>query len=306
MVSKIEIIAEDDNLCGEGPIWDPINELILWVDAGSSLIFKYHPPNTEKTIISRNLAVSSVALNRNGGLIVAGIGLHLWYSQNKYTTIVSEHDGNLLIFNDMIADHEGRIYAGTFYWGKDGMEKTGALYLIDKNSSVHIVDDGIKLSNGLGFSPDNKTLYYTDSGAGCIYKYDVNKNTGALTNKCIFAKIHGTEGIPDGLTVDSEGYVWSALWYGGKIVRFTPEGEIERILVMPVQQVSSVMFGGNNLNDLYITSASEYWPSNLIPPHFNPAAPMGGSLYRVPVDIQGKLEHMADFKPCQDKNTKPT
>jgi len=293
----VETLASDDNLCGEAPTWDAAGRAIFWVDADSALVFRLSLSDNKKRVISRGLPVAGIALNRNGGMIFAGAaGLHLWRGQDDYRTIVSEHDGESLVFNDIIADLKGRIYAGTYYWGESGMEKTGKLYLIDTDGSVRAMDEGIRISNGLGFSPDNRTLYYADSGARCIYAYDVNADTGDLAGRRDFVQVPLNEGIPDGLTVDADGYVWSAQWYGGQVVRYDPEGAVERRIPMPASQVSSVTFGGPDLADLYITSAGQYWPSDLIPPGFNIEAFMGGSLYRIRLDIAGKPEHMADFR----------
>lgn len=297
MMQKIEIIVEDTNRCGEAPTWDAANNRIVWVDTERLLVFQFSLTNNQKTIISRGLMVSGIALNRSGGMLFAGeTGLHLWYSQDYYRTIVNRHDDDMLFLNDIIADPKGRIYAGTFYWGANGMVKTGKLYLIDTDGSIRIMEDGIKLSNGLGFSPDNKMLYYADSVERRIYAYDVDANTGNLTNRRTLVKVPQDEGIPDGLTVDAEGYIWSAQWYGGCVVRYDPYGKVERRISMPVKQVSSVTFGGPELTELYVTSAGEYWHSALIPYGFDSKAPMGGSLYCIHLNIQGKPEHVADFK----------
>ena len=293
MSDTIEIIASDSNLCGEGPLWDADSNAILWVDAESALIFRFSPADDGKTVISRTLTVSGIALNTDNTLVVSGAGLHRWREQDDHDLILWEHNGETLFFNDIIADAGGRIYAGTYYWGEDGMQKTGKLYLVDTDGSVRIMDEDITLSNGLGFSPDNGTLYYADSAARRIYAYDVDTVTGSLGGKRIFVTVPGDEGIPDGLTVDADGYVWNAQWYGGQVVRYDPDGKVERRIPMPVKQVSSVMFGGRELTDLYVTSASRYWHSEFAPPGFDREAPMGGPLYRLRLDVRGKREHAA-------------
>lgn len=292
-----EIVAADDNRCGEAPTWDAVGNRVVWVDAESALVFQFSTLDNTKTVISRGLPVAGIALNREGGMIFAGAtGLHLWHGPDDYKTIVSEHDGESLVFNDIVADPKGRIYAGTYYWGANGMEKTGKLYLVDTDGSVRVMDEGIMLSNGLGFSPDDRVLYYADSGARHIYAYDFDADPGNLMNRRDFVKVPADEGIPDGLTVDAEGYVWCAHWYGGQVVRYDPDGNVERRIPMPVKQVSSVTFGGPDLTGLYVTSAAEYWPSRLIPSGFDTQASMGGSLYRIRADTCGRPEHMADFQ----------
>jgi D-xylonolactonase len=283
-----EAVVADGNRCGEGPIWDAARRRLVWDDNAANLVFEYKPATGERNILSRDLMVSGIALDRSGALVFGGSGgLHLWYGYKEPRMLVAG-----LPINDMIADPQGRVYAGTIHW-TDKMEKPGTLYLIDRDARVYPVDEGIELANGLGFSPDNRTLYFTDSAARRIYAYDVGPVTGDLTRKRVFVQIPTTEGLPDGLTVDRDGFVWSAQWYGGQVVRYDPDGKVERRLAMPVSQVSSVAFGGEDLGDLYITTAADPWPSPLAPPGWSADAPTGGSLYRVRLDVPGKPEHLA-------------
>ena len=298
MARNVEIVAADSNKCGEAPVWDAARNRLLWVDIDSSLVFEMDVHSGTRKIISWDLGVSGLALNRDGRLVFCGpTGLHLWRKQGDYRTIVSEHDGEALAFNDMVADAKGRIYAGTLYWGPAGLEKAGKLYRIDCDHSVAVIDEGIELSNGLGFSPDGRSLYYTDSSLRRIYAYDVNPITGDATRRRVFAQVPKEEGIPDGLTVDAEGFVWSAQWYGSQIVRYDPDGKVERRIPMPVQQVSSLAFGGDGLSELYVTTAGVSWKSHCAPPGYNFDAPnMGGSLYRIRVGVHGQADHMANLR----------
>ncbi|MBE7556887.1 MAG: SMP-30/gluconolactonase/LRE family protein [Anaerolineales bacterium] len=298
---SLEIIAQDNNRCGEGPIWDAAQDRLIWNDLNSSLVFQYVPATSAKSVISRNLNAAGIALNYDGNLVFAGMtGLHLWLAQDNYQTIAAEHDGETLIFNDILADPQGRLYAGTYYWNEKEMERPGKLYRIDSDGSIYVMDEGIELSNGLGLSPDNRTLYYADSTARRIYAYDVSPKTGDLSHRRVFIQVPLSEGLPDGLTVDAEGYVWSAQWYGSQVVRYDPEGRVERRIELPVAQVTSVAFGGPDLADLYITSAAESWPAwpnPYAPSGYHPdKVELGGSLYRLSLDIQGKAEHYAKFE----------
>ncbi|MBP7934623.1 MAG: SMP-30/gluconolactonase/LRE family protein [Phycisphaerae bacterium] len=297
MAYHIEVVAADNNMCGEAPVWDPSRSRILWVDIDSSLIFEMDVRGGTTRIIGQDLSVSGIVVNRDGRLVLCGVtGLHLWRRQGDYRTLVSEHGGEKLAFNDMVADSVGRIYAGTLYWVGDRMEKAGRLFLIEADGSIRVVDEGIELSNGLGFSPDNRTLYYSDSSARRIYAYEVNPITGDATKRQVFARVSEDEGIPDGLTVDAEGFVWSAQWYGSQVVRYDPDGKVERRIPMPVRQVSSLAFGGSDLNDLYVTTAGVSWQSNCAPPGYDFGAPnMGGSLYRIRLDVRGKPDYVANM-----------
>lgn len=298
---NLEIIAQDNNLCGEAPIWDAARQRLLWNDLSSSLVFQLTYNGNIKTTLSHNLMVAGIALNRPGDLVFAGAtGLHVWHGQDDYQTIVAEHEGETLYFNDILADPQGRIYAGTLYWDERAMQRPGKLYLIDPDGSIRIVDEGIELANGLGLSPDNRTLYFADSSARRIYAYDVNPASGDLSHKRIFVQVPQSEGMPDGLTVDAAGFIWSAQWYGSQVVRYDPEGNVERRIEMPVAQVTSVAFGGPDLTELYITSAADSWPAwpnPYAPPGYDPQqVALGGSLYRLHPEIQGKPEHQANFR----------
>jgi D-xylonolactonase len=286
----LEIVAQDNNLCGEAPIWDATRNRLLWVDLGRNLVYEHASGATR--ILHRDLMVSGLALNADGGLVFAGAtGVHLRTPDGAVRTIVAD------FFNDILPDPRGRLYAGTLHWGADGLEKPGELYLIEGPGKARVVDEGIEIANGLGFSPDDRTLYFADSARRVIYAYDVDAPTGSLSHRRVFVRIPGDEGLPDGLTVDRDGFVWCAQWYGAQVVRYDPDGRVERRIPMPVRQVSSVTFGGPELTDLYITTAADPWPSSLAPPGYDPKAPnQGGSLYRFRVDVQGRPDFRAALK----------
>jgi sugar lactone lactonase YvrE len=295
MPHQIEILAQDNNRCGEAPIYDPRSQRLIWTDISSDLVYDLAPATSAKRTLNQGLNVAGIALTTTDALIFAGAtGLHLWQGQDNYRTLATQCDGETIILNDILADPQGRVYAGSLYWGPNGMEKLGKLYLFDTDGSVRAVDDGIELANGLGLSPDNRLLYFADSTARNIYVYGVNPATGDLRKKRLFVHVPSDEGIPDGLTVDREGFIWSAQWYGSQIVRYDPDGHVERRIPMPVRQVSSVAFGGPDWTDLYITTAGEAWESSYVPPNYDFKAPnIGGSLYRLRQDIPGRPEHQA-------------
>jgi D-xylonolactonase len=221
----------------------------------------------------------------------------VWTEGAGWRSIVSEYDGEKLMINDMIASPSGGIYFGTVYWGAGGMENHGKLYLVDPGGSVRIVDEGIELANGLGFSADGRTLYFGDSAARRVYAYDVDRVDGTLGSRRVFAQFSREEGLPDGMTVDADGFVWCAMWYGGCVVRLDLEGRVERRIQIPAIQVSSVAFGGEGLDELYVTTAGEAWPSELAPVGYRAdAGEQGGGLYRVRgVGVRGRAEYVAEL-----------
>lgn len=295
MANDAEIIADDGNLCGEAPLWDPAAKRLVWLDYELGLVFEYIPATGAKRVISRDLMVGGIALGHGGRLVFGGAtGLHVWSRQSEYRTIAADLHGAPLCVNDILAGPHGQVYGGTINWGPNGMERHGHLFRCDPDGSLVIEDEGFELANGLGLSPDDRTLYFTDSTARRIDAYDVDPTTGTLSGRRVFVRVPSDEGVPDGLTVDREGHVWSAQWYGGCVVRYDPDGRVERRISLPVRQVSSLAFGGDDYGDLYVTTAANSWTSPYAPPGYDFHAPnIGGSLYRIRTDFRGRPEHVA-------------
>jgi sugar lactone lactonase YvrE len=291
---RVEIVTESGDRCGEGPIWDFRARRLLWTDIPNNVVYEWR--EEQKNVVHRGTNVSTIALARDGGLIFGGAGgLWKWTELGGCKSIVAEHEGEALAINDMIVDPRGRIYAGTVYWGANGREKYGKIYLIDA-SGVKIVEEGVELANGMGFSGDARTLYFADSALRRIYSYRVDERSGKLSDRKIFAQLQREDGLPDGLTVDSEDHVWCAFWYGGKLMRFDPAGKVQHIAQMPAIQTSSVAFGGAEMDDLFITTAAESWPSDLAPAGYSADAQgQGGGLYKLKRRVRGKPEYLADF-----------
>ena len=132
----------------------------------------------------------------------------------------------------------------------------------------------------MGFTPDLRGMYFTDSPARTIYYFDYERKTGNLSNRRTFAEIPVNEGLPDGMTVDAEGYVWTALWFGGRVKRYAPDGSLDREILLPVNQISSITFGGADLTDIYITSTSSTTADLLRHPSCEAVGARGGGLYR--------------------------
>jgi len=297
MNTQIECVVEANNRCGETPIWDFRSNRLVWNDQNSNLVYEYDPLKNQSEIISRELMAACIALNGESGFAFAGSsGFHLWEKSGKYTTILSEDESGPLCFNEMLSAPDGSVYANTMYWNETSMEKTGKLYKIACGGKVIILDENFELANGMGFSPDNSLLYLADSARRLIYMYDVDAADYKVRNRRVFATVPDDEGIPDGLTVDAEGFVWSAQWYGSQVVRYDPEGKVERRIAVPAKQVSCIGFGGQDLTDLYITTAGESWPSALMPKAYDPSnGNIGGALYRLRTDIVGKREYIANL-----------
>jgi len=151
-----------------------------------------------------------------------------------------------------VADATGRLVTATYYYDPSNEYDLGNLISVSTDGKLTILDEGFHLANGLGFSPDGSILYFTDSAARRIYRYDYNIQNGAVSNRRILVAVPSEEGLPDGLAVDSKGYIWSAQWYGGCIVRYDPDGKLVQRVRIPAKQTSSLTFGGPDLT--YISS----------------------------------------------------
>jgi D-xylono/L-arabinono-1,4-lactonase len=186
-------------------------------------------------------------------------------------------------FNDVIADPAGRVFRGSVSPDMAEGKKVCNLYCIDVDGSIKLVGDDIGFSNGLAFSPDCKQLYLADTTMHQIYVYDYDITNGKLANRRTFKKINPDEGNPDGITVDSFGYVWVALFWGSCVVRYTPHGIEERRIHFPAKHITSITFGSNDLTEIYVTSAKDG-------PEGEDSSEAAGSLFNLPLGIRGVPE----------------
>src|SRR5258705_2255479 len=185
--SKVEIVVDNGDRCGEGPIWDFREKRFLWTDIPGDVVYEWR--GGMKNVVHRGTNVSTIALARDGLVFGGAGGLWKWTKDGGCKLIVAEHAGEALAINDMIADASGRIYAGTVFWGASGMEKRGKIYLISPSGEVKIVEEGIELANGMGFSVDGRTLYFADSAQRRIYAYDVDAKIGAILRRRTFGPL---------------------------------------------------------------------------------------------------------------------
>jgi D-xylonolactonase len=229
-------------------------------------------------------------------VITNSSGFWLWEGEGQPRLIARDADGHACLLNDCIADPAGRVLAGSKFYDPHTEYPLAALIALDKNRKARVLDEGFHLSNGLGFSPDCKTLYFTDSVARTIYAYDYDAARGAAKHRRVFVKVPVTSGLPDGLTVDAQGFVWSAEWYGSCIVRYDPDGHVERRIETPAKQTSALAFGGPDLADIFVTSAGKSEPMPIMPPGYDPhSGCIGGALYHINLGIPGKNEFLSEI-----------
>jgi D-xylonolactonase len=273
--------------------------LLYWVDCLSSKLFCYDWATKKRTIVLDNFEVNGCAFNQAGGFVFANSsGVWLWNGTGDSPQLVVSQVGDAkLQLNDCIADPKGRFLAGSCFYSPSEQYPLGHLFCIDKDGTGRVLDDGFHLANGLCFSPDARTLYFADSVQREIYAYSYDPENATVSNRRIFVKLDSAAGLPDGLTVDAEGFIWSAEWYGGCVTRYDPDGKLERRIPLPAKQTSSLAFGGPDLTDIFITSAGKSEPMPIMPKGYDPlSGNFGGALYHMNLGIPGKPEYRASIQ----------
>ncbi|MFN7992454.1 MAG: SMP-30/gluconolactonase/LRE family protein [Bryobacteraceae bacterium] len=298
-MSEPEPVASAGDLCGECPVWDPDIKNLFWTDCTGLAFRKYQPATGRFETVRTGIEIYGFRPNRNGGFVVTNTtGVWAWDGSGDFVCIARDAEGAPLQLNDCTTDSAGRLITASFFYNPAGPYPPGRLLRVDPDGRVSVLDEGFHLSNGLGFSPDERTLYFADSATRQIWAYDYDVRSGSATRRRLFVQVPETQGIPDGLTVDSEGFVWSAQWYGGCVVRYDPDGREESRLAIPAKQTSSVAFGGPDLTDLFVTTAGKSEPMPIMPPGYDPdTGPFGGALYQVSTDVRGQAPAAAGISP---------
>ncbi len=248
-----EIVADYACVTGEGPLWHPDEGRLYWVDIPAGRMFRYDPATGAHQECYSGEVVGGFTIQEDGALLLfmARGAVAVWRGGDLDYVLDEIPDERESRFNDVIADPAGGVFCGTMPTG----ERPGRLYRLDTDRSITAVLDGIGCSNGMGFTPDRRRMYYTDSRAREIYLFDYDETSGAIANRRLFVQTPEGEGVPDGMTVDAEGCVWSARWDGRCVVRYAPDGTEERRVQFPARKVSSVTFGGEDYADMYVTTA---------------------------------------------------
>lgn len=281
----VELVTDIKAELGEGPLWSAQEQSIYWIDVTQRKVFR-HNLETKKT---EQFTVSGmpgcIGLRKSGGIIAAfrtGPAL-ISLETGEETKIPSMIDFGKERFNDGKCDRRGRFFAGTM--DKTMKEAIGALYRIDPDRTVTKVSEGIRLSNGMAWSPDDRILYHNDSRPGYVYAYDYDIETGIPKNRRIHIDLSSAGYHPDGCTIDAEGFLWIAEVNSGRVGRYAPDGRRVSGIELPTSRVSSVMFGGPQLDMLFITTMSY----NLTPEQAA-AQPLAGRLFVAHPGVKGLPE----------------
>ncbi|MGW7613630.1 SMP-30/gluconolactonase/LRE family protein [Streptomyces sp. NPDC054766] len=285
-MTAVEVAVPARAALGEGPTWDTRARRLIWVDVLGSRVHTYDPASGRRTVMTTEQHVGAAKPRAGGGLVVNlrdGVGLYGPAGSDGSTTAGPEGAtgaaGGAFRWlhrepvpgrraNDAAVAPDGSLWCGTMRY--DEAPGGGTLSRITPDGTVRPILDDVSVSNGTGWSPDGRRVYYVDSPTRRIDVFDIGDDRLPVGRRP-FATVE--EGFPDGLTVDADGCVWVALWDGGAVRRYTPDGALDRVLDLPVRRPTACAFGGADLTDLYITTAR----TGLTAPH-----PMSGSLLVVP------------------------
>jgi sugar lactone lactonase YvrE len=273
---------------GEGPHWSARDQKLYFVDILAPAICTGDPVKGTYTSQPVPELIGFVIPRRRGGFVA---GMHgeirgLDLTGGEITTIArpeADRPGNR--FNDGKCDRKGRLWAGTL--AIDTAPGQGRLWRIDTDGRAREMDRGFNVANGLGWSPDDKTFYFTDTPRRTVYAYDFDLETGEIANRRVFIAMPEAEGKPDGLTVDAEGFVWVAHWDGWCVTRYDPEGKVERVVNLPVPRPTSCVFGGADMQTLFVTTARIRLSAGQLA-----EAPLSGSIFSIDTGIKGLPENI--------------
>ena len=284
-MSKVELVYKCNNNLGEGITYSSKDENLFWLDINNeSKLYKLNLSRDEKKIFHLpDIATATSVVSKNEVILVSNNGINLFNTETRQYTRLIDIEKSLLNTrsNDGASDAAGRMWFGTMQnnFDKKGNniplnKNIGKLYKVDSHKKITIIEESLGIPNTFVWSPDNSKFYFTDTLSGKIVNYDFNLERGELSNKQNFTNFD--RGFPDGSTIDTDGCIWNCRWGGSCVVRFSPNGKVDQIIEMPVENITNCVFGGQDMKTLFITTASSENKNDI-----------DGSLFSVDLSYQG-------------------
>jgi len=287
-MSEVECVLKTRSILGESPIWDEVGKRLYWLDLRKPAIYRFDPATGKNAKVKAALQayIGGIVLRAKGGMMVVdqrGVFILDLGSGRMKPFAKPMKDMRPVWFNDAKCDRAGNLWAGV--GDRKEQKPLGVFYRIGPKGKATKVDSKFICPNGPAFSPDGRVCYFADSYAYKIYRYDIDPSTGKVGPRHLFAAVPESQGVPDGMTVDAEGGIWSCQWDGWRITRYTPDGRVDRVVELPVPRPTSVEFGGDDLSTLYITTASIDLSRDQLK-----QAPLSGSLFACRPGVRGLAE----------------
>jgi sugar lactone lactonase YvrE len=284
--ADVELVLDAGADLAEGPTWDAAAQRLMFVDITGGAIHRFDPTTSSTTSIDVGQPVGAAVPTTSGQVALAvSDGFAILDPVSEAVTRVADVEAELpeTMMNDGKCDPAGRFWAGT----KDieGHRPLGSLYRFDADHTVIPVLSGVTISNGLGWSPDHRSMYYIDSPTHGIDVFDFDVEDGNVSGRRRLVDLPESWGLPDGMAVDEEGFLWVAFWGGSAVRRIAQDGRVVSVVTLPVSQVTSCAFGGDDLSDLYVTTARNGLSSEQLPQQ-----PSAGGLFRLRPDISGQAQ----------------
>jgi sugar lactone lactonase YvrE len=292
MIGRPVCVAPTGDMCGEGAVWHPEHEAVYWTDINRFLVHRFTPANRCVRTWFFDEPVTALTLTDRAETlaVVLGSRVILWdtIAGVSLDPLFCLDGWPRVRLNDARADPRGALWMGSMRNNvkADGSAGTaggrdGALFRLNPDGQVKIWRQDVGISNTLAWSPDRQRFYFGDTLANTVWVYDYDPATGTIENERPFLQGFA-RGLPDGSTVDSEGYLWNCRFFGGCIVRVAPDGTIDRVVEMPVKNIATCTFGGPDCKTLYVTTARIEAPEG---------DRLAGGLYAIPTDVAGQPEN---------------
>jgi sugar lactone lactonase YvrE len=256
---EITCVVDNKAKLGEGPVWDEQDQVLWWTDIKGKCMHCFKPATGTNLEYQLPVRVGCFALRENGGfLLAAEHGFYTWEPETNILKhifdVEADREDNRM--NDGGCDRQGRLLASSMSLA-DPRQPTGACWRVKTDMTCERIHDGLHVGNGIAFSPDGTTMYLADTPVNKVWAYPYDTDTGKLGEKRLFVDTENLAGKPDGATVDADGCYWLAGVAGWQLYRFTSEGKLDRTIDVPVEKPTCPMFGGKDLDDIYLTSIRE-------------------------------------------------
>jgi len=285
---EVELVVDAKAQLGEGPVWHAPKQLLYWVDIEGAALHVYAPNGAPDTVYPVGCRVGAAVPRSSGGMVLATEnGFEAFDFETGSKTPLADPESHLPDnrFNDGKCDARGRFWAGTMSMVKQ--KEAGSFYVLDPDGTTRHLFGGVTTSNGLGWSPDGRTMYYIDTPTMQVSAFDFDEEQGQLSNRRSIITFPDGIGRPDGMTVDAEGMLWIAHWEGARVTRWNPaEGSLLATVPLPVDRVTCPTFGGKDLDTLFITTARHGLDENALA-----RQPHAGSLFALRPGVTGLPSH---------------